>query len=80
MTTTISIAFHSLAFWEGQFVAKLSVTALAFPFVLGARRRWPATAGKERQTFPNGQGYVRLWLWRFALTFSWAGRGRRMAR
>ena len=40
----LSIAFHSLAFWQGQFVAKLSVTALALPFVLGARRRWPAEA------------------------------------
>ena len=38
----LSIAFHSLAFWQGQFVAKVSVTALALPFVLGARRRWPA--------------------------------------
>jgi queuosine precursor transporter len=37
----LSIAFHSLAFFEGQFVAKLSVTALALPFVLLARRRWP---------------------------------------
>ena len=40
----LSIAFHSLAFWQGQFVAKVSVTALAIPFVLGARRRWPAEA------------------------------------
>lgn len=37
----LSIAFGSLAFFEGQFVAKLTVTALAAPFVLAARR-WPA--------------------------------------
>jgi len=36
------IAFHSLAYFEGQVVAKLSVTALAAPFVLLARERWPA--------------------------------------
>jgi len=29
------------AFFSGQFVAKVSVTILAVPFVLGARRRWP---------------------------------------
>ena len=40
----LTIAFHSLAFWQGQFVAKVSVTVLALPFVLGARRRWPAAA------------------------------------
>lgn len=32
------IAFHSLAFFEGQFVAKLSVLALAFPVVYGWRK------------------------------------------
>jgi uncharacterized PurR-regulated membrane protein YhhQ (DUF165 family) len=37
----LSIAFHSLAFFEGQFVAKVTVTVLALPFVLGARRQWP---------------------------------------
>ncbi len=37
----LTIAFHSLAFWQGQFVAKISVLALAVPFVLIARRRWP---------------------------------------
>lgn len=33
----------------------------------------------ERSTFPNGQGYVRVRFWRFALTLSWASRGGRMA-
>ena len=35
------LAFHSLAFFEGQWVGKVMVVALAVPFVLGARRRWP---------------------------------------
>jgi uncharacterized PurR-regulated membrane protein YhhQ (DUF165 family) len=38
------IAFHSLAFFDGQMVAKLSVTVLALPFVLFARKRLPSTA------------------------------------
>lgn len=38
----LTIAFGSLAFFEGQFVAKLTVVALAAPFVLGARRALPA--------------------------------------
>jgi queuosine precursor transporter len=38
----LSIAFHSLAFFQGQFVAKIMVTALALPFVFAARRRYPA--------------------------------------
>lgn len=38
----LAIAFGSLAFFEGQFVAKVSVGLLALPFVLGARRRWPS--------------------------------------
>lgn len=38
----LSIAFGDLAFWQGQFVAKLSVVALAIPFVLIARRAAPA--------------------------------------
>jgi uncharacterized PurR-regulated membrane protein YhhQ (DUF165 family) len=37
----LGIAFSSLAFFEGQFVAKVTVTALAFPFVLLARRKVP---------------------------------------
>lgn len=32
------------AFFKGQFVAKLSVVALAVPFILIARRRYPAPA------------------------------------
>jgi uncharacterized PurR-regulated membrane protein YhhQ (DUF165 family) len=36
------IAFHSLAFFDGQMVAKLSVTVLALPFVLFARKRLPS--------------------------------------
>ena len=38
----LSIAFGSLAFFDGQLVAKLSVTVLAFPFVLLARRAAPS--------------------------------------
>lgn len=37
----LTIAFHSLAFFQGQFVAKVSVVALAVPFVLAARKQWP---------------------------------------
>lgn len=40
----LSIAFGSLAFFQGQFVAKISVSLLAVPFVLGARRALPAPA------------------------------------
>ena len=40
----LTIAFGSLAFFDGQMVAKVSVTILALPFVLAARRRWPVTA------------------------------------
>jgi uncharacterized PurR-regulated membrane protein YhhQ (DUF165 family) len=40
----IAFGRDGLAFWEGQFVAKVMVTALAVPFVLAARRRWPAAA------------------------------------
>lgn len=36
------LAFHSLAFFDGQLVAKLSVTVLALPFVLFARKRLPS--------------------------------------
>lgn len=45
------IAFHSLAFFEGQFVAKVSVLALAYPVVYGWRRALPAVLrepGAER--------------------------------
>jgi uncharacterized PurR-regulated membrane protein YhhQ (DUF165 family) len=38
----LQIAFGSLAFFGGQFVAKIMVTAIAIPFVLIARKRWPA--------------------------------------
>jgi hypothetical protein len=38
------IAFGDLGFWQGQFVAKISVLALAVPFILAARRQWPAEA------------------------------------
>lgn len=34
----LSIAFGSLAFFQGQFVAKLTLLALAYPIVIGARR------------------------------------------
>jgi uncharacterized PurR-regulated membrane protein YhhQ (DUF165 family) len=37
----LTIAFGSLAFFDGQLVAKLSVTVLALPFVLIARRIVP---------------------------------------
>jgi hypothetical protein len=40
----LTLAFGSLAFFPGQFVAKLSVTLLAVPFVLAARKRWPASS------------------------------------
>jgi len=32
------VAFHSLAFFQGQFVAKVSVLALAYPVVYGWRK------------------------------------------
>jgi hypothetical protein len=32
------LAFHSLAFWQGQVVAKVSVLAIAYPVVYGWRR------------------------------------------
>ena len=32
------LAFGSLAFWEGQFVGKLTVLAIAYPVVYGSRR------------------------------------------
>lgn len=35
------LAFHSLAYFDGQLIAKLSVTVLALPFVLFARKRMP---------------------------------------
>jgi hypothetical protein len=35
----LQLAFHNLAFFDGQMVAKLSVTVFALPFVLFARRR-----------------------------------------
>jgi uncharacterized PurR-regulated membrane protein YhhQ (DUF165 family) len=35
------LAFHSLALFNGQMVAKLSVVVLALPCVLFARRRYP---------------------------------------
>jgi uncharacterized PurR-regulated membrane protein YhhQ (DUF165 family) len=38
------LAFHSLAFFDGQLIAKLSVTVLALPFVFFARRRMPSRA------------------------------------
>jgi uncharacterized PurR-regulated membrane protein YhhQ (DUF165 family) len=38
------LAFHNLAFFDGQMVAKLSVTVLALPFVLFARKRLPTVA------------------------------------
>jgi queuosine precursor transporter len=34
----LSLAFHSLAFFDGQFVAKVSLSLLAVPLVLGIRR------------------------------------------
>ncbi len=37
-----SLVFHSLAFFEGQFVAKVSVLALAYPVVIAWRRTLPA--------------------------------------
>lgn len=37
----LQLAFHDLAFFRGQLVAKLSVTVLAIPFVLLARKRMP---------------------------------------
>jgi uncharacterized PurR-regulated membrane protein YhhQ (DUF165 family) len=40
----LTIAFGDLGFFSGQFVAKLSVAALALPFVLGARRLLPSEA------------------------------------
>lgn len=36
------LAFNSLAFFEGQFVAKVSVLALAYPVVLAWRKVLPA--------------------------------------
>lgn len=36
------LAFHSLAFFEGQFVAKVSVLAIAYPVVLAWRKAVPA--------------------------------------
>lgn len=43
----LSIAFGSLAFFDGQVVAKLSVTALALPVVLLARKRYPTRPALE---------------------------------
>lgn len=36
------LAFHSLAFFQGQFVAKVSVLALAYPVVIAWRKALPA--------------------------------------
>jgi uncharacterized PurR-regulated membrane protein YhhQ (DUF165 family) len=38
------IAFHSEAFFEGQWIAKVSVVVLAIPFVLASRRALPSPA------------------------------------
>lgn len=40
----LTIAFGDLGFFWGQFVAKTMVVVLALPFVLAARRRFPAVA------------------------------------
>ena len=40
----LSIAFGSLSFFQGQFVAKLTLLALALPVVLAARRVAPKPA------------------------------------
>ena len=38
----LTLAFHNTAFFNGQFVGKVSVTALALPLVLLARRSYAA--------------------------------------
>lgn len=48
----LTIAFGSLAFFEGQVVAKLSVTLLFLPVVLGVRRFVPAPSSRAATTFP----------------------------
>lgn len=39
------LAFHSLTFFQGQFVAKLSVLALAYPVIVAWRRQTLAASG-----------------------------------
>src|SRR5262249_39094783 len=39
----LTIAFHSLEFFRGQFVAKVTLSALAVPVVLGVRLIIPRT-------------------------------------
>ena len=38
------LAFHSLAFFEGQWIAKVTMSVLAIPFILGTRRLVPVAA------------------------------------
>lgn len=38
------LAFHSLVFFEGQWVAKVTMSLLAVPFILGTRRLVPNDA------------------------------------
>lgn len=48
------IAFGSLAFFEGQFVAKVTLSALAVPFVLGIRFALPRDHDGEYGDFRDG--------------------------
>jgi uncharacterized PurR-regulated membrane protein YhhQ (DUF165 family) len=51
----LSIAFHSLDFFEGQVFAKLSVTAVFFPLVLLVRRAVPTPLGVAQHAAAAGE-------------------------
>lgn len=55
LAPTLVPGVDNLHFFRGQFVAKVSVLAVAVPFVLVARRRWPNTPIPQPVAVPDGR-------------------------